>query len=512
MLSTTDGPKTLNLWEFQQNALDRLRDGFVAGHRRQMLYSATGSGKTEIAIKMIDLVRRNDKKVVFACDRIALVDQTSARLAEYGIPHGVAQGGNTYGRYEPVQVASMQTIEKRGYWPDLDLLIYDEAHTVREKIVQFMKSSDVRTIGLSASPLTEGLADIYSNVVNAATTRWLLDNVNEATGSPYLAPLEIYCATPVNVDNLPNKQEWSGRDVEGEVIKITGDIVADWVKHTNKVFGGPVKTLAFTATVRDGAMLRDDFAAAGYRFEQISYRDRDDAGRKAKIDAFRRGEIHGLISCEALAKGFDVPDALCLISARPYKSSLASHIQQLGRVMRASPGKEFALLLDHAGNYLRFAYQLEHFWDIGCTTLAPAFVKRVKERREEQKERKCYGCGFVLEKGVDLCPKCGLTRISKSKKTDTEYVPGDMVYYRSVKNEIGDFWPHISRLAFERRKSIRWARAQYKSVTGAWPHPYGRPLDPNDGCDPRVALAVAENERAYRNRRQRDAYARRRDR
>ena len=56
------------------------------------------------------------------------------------------------------------------------------------------------------------------------------------------------------------------------------------------------------------------------------------------------------MSCEALAKGFDVPDVLCLIGARPYRKSLAAHIQQIGRVMRPSPGKEFALVLDFAGN------------------------------------------------------------------------------------------------------------------------------------------------------------------
>jgi hypothetical protein len=60
--------------------------------------------------------------------------------------------------------------------------------------------------------------------------------------------------------------------------------------------------------------------------------------------------IHGLIACDILTKGFDVPDVMIGVSARPYTKSLSAHIQQMGRVMRPSEGKTFALWLDHSGS------------------------------------------------------------------------------------------------------------------------------------------------------------------
>src|SRR3546814_10004222 len=100
----------------------------------------------------------------------------------------------------------------------------------------------------------------------------------------------------------------------------------------------------------------DLFQGAGFNFQQISYKSGSDEDRKDLIEEFRKSNssIQGLVSCEVLTKGFDVKDVMCGISARPYRKSLSSHVQQLGRVMRPAPGKTFALWLDHSGNYLRF--------------------------------------------------------------------------------------------------------------------------------------------------------------
>src|SRR3546814_21011731 len=60
---------------------------------------------------------------------------------------------------------------------------------------------------------------------------------------------------------------------------------------------------------------------------------------------------------------------MCGISARPYRKSLSSHVQQLGRVMRPAPGKTFALWLDHSGNYLRFHNDTQELFEHGVQKL-----------------------------------------------------------------------------------------------------------------------------------------------
>ena len=54
-----------------------------------------------------------------------------------------------------------------------------------------------------------------------------------------------------------------------------------------------------------------------------------------------------------LGLGFDVPAAACAILARPTLSEML-YRQQVGRVLRPCDGKDDALILDHAGNTLRF--------------------------------------------------------------------------------------------------------------------------------------------------------------
>ena len=75
------------------------------------------------------------------------------------------------------------------------------------------------------------------------------------------------------------------------------------------------------------------------------------------------------MSCDALAKGFDVPDVRVCILCRPLRKSLTTHIQQLGRVMRSAPGKDKALVLDHTGNCLRFLNDTLGFWANGVDQL-----------------------------------------------------------------------------------------------------------------------------------------------
>ena len=99
-----------------------LRQGLLEGHRCQILCAPTGSGKTLAAAALIHDALKKDTRCAFVCDLRELVSQTSQRFFEYGIPHGVVMAKSTRGLMYPVQVCSAQTLEKRGFWPDLGLV------------------------------------------------------------------------------------------------------------------------------------------------------------------------------------------------------------------------------------------------------------------------------------------------------------------------------------------------------------------------------------------------------
>lgn len=120
---------TLELYDYQKKMLGALRNGFNAGHKVQMLYAPCGGGKTELAIAMMDALGKRGLRSTMLLDLTNLCEQTSKRLSKYGIDHGVIMPQSPrYNTELPIQVAMIQTIEARKFWPKTDLLIIDEAH------------------------------------------------------------------------------------------------------------------------------------------------------------------------------------------------------------------------------------------------------------------------------------------------------------------------------------------------------------------------------------------------
>ena len=472
--------KEIVLREYQQECIARLRDGIRAGHRSQILCAPTGAGKTLVATMLMDEARKKHSRVAFVVDRINLVDQTSAVLDEYGIEHGVIQAGHWRRQgYQPIQICSAQTLEKRGFFPDLQLLIVDEAHAIRKETASLIKNRpDLRVIGLSATPFTKGLGQLYSNVINVTTTNKLIEE-------GFLVPLKLYSATAPDMSGAKIiAGEWSEKDIEQRGMAIVGDIVAEWIDKSRLHFGGPAKTIVFSATVDHGEELCRQFNAAGFNFQQISYRDTSDERRRDVIAEFRRpnSEIDGLVSCEVFTKGFDVPGVAIGISARPYRKSLSSHIQQIGRVLRPSPSKDFAVWLCHSGNIMRFKADMDDVFANGCGSLGDGEYDakaRKEPTAEERAEIRC-SCGYVLSPAMRVCPACGKERVRLSQ---VETKPGVMVEVGGKKVEaVGKYeflrnpeevWRQLVHIGLTRKQgdeeaARRFAQAQYRNLFGSF--------------------------------------------
>lgn len=461
--------KSLSLFPFQESGIQALRQGIAAGHRSQLLYGPTGMGKTEVAMALMQFAEKRGSRAAMVMDRRILVDQTSKRLDAYGIDHGVLMAGHwRYRPHQRIQVCSAQTLEKRESFPGLDLLIVDEAHTVRAATAELIKSrTDIKVVGLSASPFTDGLGEIYSNVVSCATTEDLV-----SIGR--LVPLRVFLAKQIDMTGAAKAGgEWTSEAATERGIKIIGDVVGEWVKKTHEVFGGPRKTIVFSAGVAHGAALAEQFAQAGYNFVSISYKDDDDF----KADAIKEfakpdSSIHGLIATDILTKGFDVPDVMIGVSARPFSKSFSSHVQQMGRVMRCCEGKQFGLWLDHSGNYLRFREDWEALYCDGVDELKDGQEKSKAEPTEkEKKEALCPACGHIFPPRSDTCAHCGHVRV---RSNQVVAVAGEMEEIDTVASkadrETKQIWySGLKWICNKRGYNPGWAANKYKAKFGVWP-------------------------------------------
>ena len=506
----------MSLRDYQDDAIKGLRAGILDGHKHQVLSAPTGSGKTHIGMALVQEAAAKRSRTAFICDRIQLVDQTSALFEQYGINHGVIQA--KHWRFDPsalIQICSAQTLSRRGIPEDLRLIIVDECHTLYKTTVDFLKEhSEIITVGLTATPFTKGLGLIFSNVVNVTTTDKLI-----ALG--WLSPLRAYAARQMDMVGAATKfdGEWKEEEMEKRGVEIIGDVVATWKQKTLEHFSGPVKTLVFSATVDHGIEICRQFQEEGFNFQQISYKGGNDKKRRDLIEEFRKpdSDIVGLVSCEVLAKGFDVPDVKCGISCRPYRKSLSSHIQQIGRVMRQHVEKEFALWLDHSGNFLRFYGDTGDFFANGIDNLKGGKLDSSVRPEPTEKERKqllCGSCGFILLPGMTNCPSCGWAR---PKTNNVEHLAGDVHEINlkskvSEKSPLNDFlkdrdraWRQICEESLRRKKgdvetASRFAAAQFKSIYGVWPPRKLENTTP-EPCNPMLYRKIKQLVIAYAKRR-----------
>jgi len=376
----------------------------------------TGAGKTYLGLRICNEAMQKGKRAVFLCDRTTLINQTSAAADGYGLrDHGVIQA--QHWRRQPehlLQIASAQTIAKREYWPQLDVLVVDEAHTQLKVWTEFAQKTEAAVIGLSATPFSVGLGKIFTNLINATT-------MHDLTESGVLVPMRIFsCTKPDMAGAATAGGEWTDKAAEERGMDIVGDVVTEWLK-----FAENRKTIVFGATIKHCEELAQQFISQGV-MAAVFTSETTAKEREALLQDYRRPDsfIRVLISVEALAKGFDVPDVGCVCDARPLRKSLSTAIQMWGRGLRSSPqtGKTDCYLLDFSGNIIRFAEDFTEVFFNGLESLDSGDKLDKKIRKDEEVELKgCPKCGY--KPFSKRCMACGFEHVSQSTSAA---LPGQM--------------------------------------------------------------------------------------
>jgi superfamily II DNA or RNA helicase len=387
----------MQLYTDQEKCVSALQRKYAEGRKAPVLVAPCGFGKTVVFAHIAKKVFDKGNSVIICAHRQELLQQICATLDKFDVSHGTITAGKSACNGNAVQVASVQTLARRlQNIKEPTLLIFDEAHhilanTWRKIISHF---SGAKILGVTATPWRmngEGLGAIFDCMVLGPTAEELMQSGRLAK--------PVYYAPPEAVE-LDDIRIVSGDFDKGEISArmdkphVTGDAI----KHYKNICPD-VQAVAFCATVKHAENVAKDFRESGIPAESI---DGGDAQRQQKIRDFADGKIKVLTSCELISEGFDLPAVGVAIMLRP-TASLAVWVQQAGRALRAAPGKEKAIILDHVGNSLRHGFiECINEWSLDGID-----VKKRKAAELMPKFRRCKNCFIVFPISKKVCPSCG---------------------------------------------------------------------------------------------------------
>lgn len=442
------------LRDYQTRAIEALRAERRKGHRRLLLVSPTGSGKTAMACSVIATALAFGQRVLVIAHRKELLDQFWGHLrVHHDIVAGLMRADDE--RTDPgapVQLASIMTLTRREL-PPADLIIVDEAHRTPSESYQRALEAYPRAtvIGLTATPCRldgRPLREHFDAMVTGARYDELIDS------GAILAPV-VYAAE--RDPDLSKVKRMAGDYHEGQLEQammqpqIVGNVVDEWVTHAEKR-----ASVVFAVGVDHSRELVERFRERGIASAHLDG-GTPESEREDLLVQLELGKLRVLSNVGVLCEGWDQPRVKCAVIARP-TLSLSLWMQMAGRILRPW-GDKPPVLLDHAGNVERHGLPHENReWSL---------TEGTAKRAATDRYRVCAGCYAYVERMP--CPLCGHATARKPREV------------REAKGQlrvVGGGPPVDPKRAFYDAQVTRaskqgfkpgFAAAKYKERFGAWP-------------------------------------------
>jgi DNA repair protein RadD len=382
---------------YQADLITKTRALMQKGHRSILIQSPTGSGKTLLTAHMVGTCVAKGMRAWFTVHRHELLMQSSRAFQQLNIRHGIIAPEFPQQFQAPVQIASIQTLARRhSRFSRPKLIVIDECHHIAAKswAKLFDQYKDAFFIGLTATPERldgKGLGQWFSDMVEGPKVSWLIEN-------KFLSKYKLYAPSHVNLDGVHKAMgDYVRSELSTAVDKprITGDAI-----HHYKKFAHGKRAIVFAVSVEHSKHIAEQFQKEGFHAAHVDG-DTPRMEREDSIARFAAGNIQVLSNVDLFGEGFDIPAMEAAILLRPTQS-LGLYLQQVGRALRPSEGKETAIILDHVGNCERFGlpdqereWSLEGRGDGGGDTQAP--VRICKECFAAfPPQPRCPFCGFIF--------------------------------------------------------------------------------------------------------------------
>lgn len=352
-------PVELRPVPFQERLLELIEVSRRRGHHRNLLVSATGTGKTVMAALDYARLRTQQERsrLLFVAHTEEILNQSMAtfRYALRSPTFGEQWvGGSRPTEFEHV-FASIQSLNASGVTklaPDhFDVVIVDEFHHAAAASYQRLLDHvrPVELLGLTATPeRSDGLPILrwFDDRIAAELRLW--DAIDQQHLVPFLY-FGIHDGT--DLSDIPWRRG-RGYDIEGLTNRYTSsDAWARLVIHevNAHVDAGSMRGLGFCVSVEHAQFMARHFNAAGIPATAI-WGESPRHERESALASLEAGDVRLVFSVDLFNEGVDVPNVDTILMLRPTESPVL-FLQQLGRGLRKAPAKQFCTVLDFVGTH-----------------------------------------------------------------------------------------------------------------------------------------------------------------
>lgn len=349
---------------FQSRILEALSAARQAGFRRNLVVAATGTGKT--VISALDYRRYSNEvgrrpPLLFVAHRKEILEQALAcfravlRDPNFG---ELMVAGNAPGEWRHV-FASVQSLNHSKPWKSqggnyFRFVIVDEAHHGAASSYRaiFTQLEPEILLGLTATPERMDGSSILPDFDDHIVAEIRLP---EALEEKLLCPFHYFGVTDtfeLNSDDLWKNGKYDQAALDNVLSADTFE-AKQRVDNILRALGryqpeiDEVSGVGFCAGVKHAEYMARSFSSAGIVSEAILGNTPKEI-REKTLNQFRKGSVRFLFTVDVLSEGVDVPEINTVLFLRP-TDSLTVFLQQLGRGLRHSPGKDCLTVLDFVG-------------------------------------------------------------------------------------------------------------------------------------------------------------------
>lgn len=403
----------IKLRPYQENAIHETRQMILAGKKKFVFCSPTGSGKTYTFSFLVKSAIDKGKRVLILTHRIELLTQAGGSLTSLGLNPVNIEAGKNIGYFsEQLYAGMIETISRRmnkleyiNFVQSLDLIIIDECHfgNFDKFFSQIGKKTVV--IGFTATPYREknqiSLDTFYEGLIEVVSIPELIDQGYLANPLSYGVKLDF--------SNVAKR----GNDYDSDSLGsfMTETKVYEGVIENYKTICPNSKSICFCPNVASSIKLRDELIEAGLNAKHLdamcSKKERKDV-----LEWFRNTPDAMLCNVGILTTGFDEPTIETVILYRATKS-LPLFLQMVGRGSRVIPGlKDNFTILDFGNNIHEHDFwEAERSWSL----------KKKKKKDGSPPVKECKECGGLNPASAKVCKYCDTPfPVSERQKEEAE--------------------------------------------------------------------------------------------